>query len=75
MNMSRNPWGSEPHRFAIEDLLDLYCPVVRSPNSQTPVPRKARISVTQPNKEETTATKPRKRSIAAGRRKGNNSYD
>jgi hypothetical protein len=30
--MSRNPWASKPHRFAVEELLDLY-PVVRRPNS------------------------------------------
>jgi len=38
--MSRNPWASEPHRFAVEELLDPYCPVVRSPNGQTPMPAK-----------------------------------
>jgi len=39
--MFRNPWASKPHRFAVEELLDLY-PVVRRPNSQAPMPRKAR---------------------------------
>ena len=59
--MSRNPSGSEPHRFAIEELLDLYCPVVRSPSSPAPLAGKARKRVKEPNNEETTATKPRKR--------------
>jgi hypothetical protein len=63
--MSRKPWGSEHHRFAIEELLDH--PVIGSPNSQTaPAAGKARRSVPKPNKEKTTAIKPRKR-IAAGR--------
>jgi hypothetical protein len=74
--MSRNPRGSEPHRFAVEELLDLYYPVVKSPNSQAPqrkegrelepVRGKARRSATEPSKEETAATKPRKRPKAAG---------
>jgi hypothetical protein len=59
--MSRNPSWSEPHRFAIEELLDLYCPVVKSPNSQALVAGKARKRVKEPNNEETTATNPRKR--------------
>ena len=42
--MARNPWGSEPHRFAAEDLFDLY-PVVRRPNSDAPAPAKAGASV------------------------------
>lgn len=62
--MSRNPWRSEPHRFAVEELLDLY-PVVRSPNSQVPVAGKARRRLKEPNEEEPTATKPRKRPKAA----------
>ena len=64
MNMSRNPWGSKPHRFAVEELLDLYCPAARSPHSQAPVTGKARRRVKEPNKDETTATKPRKRAKA-----------
>jgi hypothetical protein len=64
--MSRNPRRSKPHRFAIEELLDLYCPVVKSPNSQAPVAGKARRTAKEPNKEETKATKPRKRAKAAG---------
>ena len=36
--MSRNPWGSEPHRFVVEDLLDH--PVVGSPNNHAPAPAK-----------------------------------
>jgi hypothetical protein len=64
--MSRNPSGSEPHRFAIEELLDLYHPVVRNPNSPAPVAGNARRRPKEPNKEETTATKPRKRAKAAG---------
>ena len=59
--MSRNPSGSEPHRFAIEELLDLYCPVVRSPSSPAPLAGKARKRVKEANNEETTATNPRKR--------------
>jgi hypothetical protein len=64
--MSRNPWRSKPHRFAVEELLDLYCPVVRSPNSHAPVAGKARRRVKEPNNEETTAKRPRKRPKAAG---------
>jgi hypothetical protein len=68
--MSRNPRRSEPHRFAVEELLDLYYPVVKSPNSQAPqhkedrelepVRGKAGRSATEPSKEETAAIKPRK---------------
>jgi hypothetical protein len=72
--MTRNPWGSKPHRFAVEDLLDVYYPVVRSPNSHPPAPAKAGRSVPKLNKEESTATKLRKRSTAA-RKKGKNSYE
>ena len=32
--MSRNPWGSKPHRFAVEELLDQV--MVRSPNRHAP---------------------------------------
>jgi hypothetical protein len=77
------PW-SKPHRFAVEELLDLYYPVVRSPNSQAPqrkegrelepVGGKAPRSTTARNKEETTATKPRKRPKAAGAEKGKTSF-
>ena len=67
--MFRNPWASKPHRFAVEELLDLY-PVVRRPNSEAPMPRKARRSITKPNKGETT---PCKGSVAAG--KEVNSHD
>jgi hypothetical protein len=35
MSRSRNPWGSEPHHFVVEELLDPV--VVRSPNSHAPV--------------------------------------
>jgi hypothetical protein len=38
----RNPWGSKPHRFAVEELLDS---VVRSPNSHSPAPAKGGGSV------------------------------
>ena len=72
--------GSEPHRFAVEDLLDLYYPVARSLNSQAPqrkesrelepVGGKARRSATETNKEETTAPKPRKRPKGRACRKG-----
>ena len=41
--MSRNPWASKPHRFAVEELLDH--PVVSSPNSHAPAPAKAGRSV------------------------------
>jgi hypothetical protein len=34
--MSRNPWASKPHRFAVEELLEH--PVVSSPNSPAPAP-------------------------------------
>ena len=50
--MSRNPWGSEPHRFAVEELLDFYYPVVRSPNSHAPAPAKAGRSVPSNFREE-----------------------
>ena len=59
--MSRNPWGSKPHRFAVEELLDVYCPVARSPSSPAPEAGKARRRIKEPNNEETTATNPRKR--------------
>ena len=42
--MCTKPWGSKPHRFAVEELLDGY-PVVRSPNSHAPAPAKAGRSV------------------------------
>lgn len=61
MNMPRNLSGSEPHRFAIEELLDLYHPVVRSPSSPAPEAGKARRGIKKPNNEEPTATNPRKR--------------
>ena len=32
--MSRNPWGSKPHRFAVEELLDQV--MVRSSNRHAP---------------------------------------
>jgi hypothetical protein len=32
---TRNPWEPEPHRFVVEELLDLF-PVVRSPNNHAP---------------------------------------
>ena len=70
MNMSRkNPWASKPHRFAVEELLDLY-PVVRSPNSHAPAPAKVGRRIKEPNKEETTASKPRKGPQATGASKG-----
>ena len=51
--MSRNPWASKLHRFAVEELLDVYCPVVRSPNSHAPAPVKAGSSVpAEPGREE-----------------------
>jgi len=37
MSRSRNPWGSEPHHFVVEELLDHHPVVVRSPNSNAPV--------------------------------------
>ena len=58
--MSRNPLGSEPHRFAVEELLDLY-PVVRSPHSQAPVAGTAQRRLKSQTKRKKTATKPRKR--------------
>jgi len=64
--MSRNPSGSKPHRFVVEELLDLYCPVVRSPNNQAPVAGKTRRKAKDTHKEETTTTKPRKYPRAAG---------
>jgi hypothetical protein len=66
--MSRNPWASKPHRFAVEELLDH--PVVGIPNSQAPAPAKAGRSIPKPNNEKTTPTKPRKHSMAAGAQKG-----
>jgi hypothetical protein len=41
--MSRNPWESKPHRFAVEELLDH--PVVSSRNSHAAAPAKAGRSV------------------------------
>jgi hypothetical protein len=64
--VSRHPSASESQRFAIEELLDLYHPVVRNPNSPAPVAGKARRRPKEPNIEEATATKPRKRAKAAG---------
>ena len=64
--MSKNSWGSEAHRFEIEELLDLYHPAVTPTNSQASIPGKARNSVPKPNKEKRTATKPRKRRIPTG---------
>ena len=41
--MSRNPWVSNSHRFAVEELLDY--PVVGNRNRHAPVPAKAGRSV------------------------------
>ena len=49
--MSRNPLGSEPHRFAVEELLDLY-PVVRRQNSQAPVEELAGASQNQTKRKQ-----------------------
>ena len=60
--MSRNPRGSEPHRFAVEELNH---PLVRRPNNQAPQGRelepvagKTRICARNAIKEETRARKP-----------------
>ena len=62
--MSRNPWASKSHRFAVEELLDH--PMVGIPNSHAPAKAKAGRSIPKPNNEKTTPTKPRKRAKAAG---------
>lgn len=61
--MSKTTWGSEPHRFAIEELLDLNHPAVGSPYNQAPIPGKARSRGPKPNKRKRTRTKPGKRGI------------
>ena len=59
---TRNPWEPEPHRFVVEELLDLF-PVVRSPNNHAPpAPTrwKSSIRLRQGSGEESRGTRERK---------------
>jgi hypothetical protein len=73
--MSRNPWASKPHRFAVEELLDH--PVVGIPNSQAPSPAKAGRSIPKSNNEKTNANKAAQARQGGGRveRKKHHSYE
>jgi hypothetical protein len=74
LNMYWNPWRSMPHRFAVEELLDLYCPSSRARTArrqwQAKLVEGSKSQTKRKQQKQSGASVPRRRA----RRKGETSF-